>query len=217
MRGLLLCLCCLHTSAFFASMLHARAIFLTEFLNFHIMKRFILILLIIPCFTYAQSDIFNGVFIVPFGITRADAIISLQTHQNVSGIKRMVSPQVNYVHNQNFFIGDIENITLLVFDNDKLWQQNLRLFYKKGEGQLCLDKFQSIVNSYLKDKRYTLTKYIVTNPVTEEKIGDRIELVSKTEPNDKMYIFYYVNYNKDNSIDYYQLDVQYFNLKYKSK
>jgi len=179
------------------------------------MKRFLfLIFTAILLFASKGQDELPGVFILSNGIEKIDAITQLQGHSNITDIKRWNDKQVNYVHNQNFIIGDNENVTILVFEQDKLWEQDLRVFYDPKKANECVTKFKDIVTEFYNDKKFEVTKFKFTDPDTHEKIGEGIDVFDKKKPNFKLEISYTIHYSSDKSIDRYDFEIIYFDYKY---
>jgi hypothetical protein len=199
-------------------------------------------LLLCYCTAYSQ-EILSSVFLLKQGISKMDALSEIQSKSNISDIniyntqsktneqnQIYFSDQVNYVHNENFWIGGYRNINLLVFTNDKLWEQNVRLFFEPSDSKICSEKFSDFIKAF-SSRDYITKPYILTDPETNEKIGEgsiitkRPPLRQKADTSWRIDVFYTIEYEskfdsaqkkriKTGKVDDYELDAILYEMKF---
>lgn len=148
----------------------------------------------------------NELFMLKNGISKLETLSALQTQPNVQDIDRFSDNQINYSRSANLFMANNKNLTLLIFNQDKLWQQNLRIWYNYGQYQMCISKYNEIIKSF-SSKLYNKEPYDQTNPDTKEKIGEGVQISKKSNPNWIINIFYIAEFEKrTGKIEDYELD-----------
>lgn len=163
------------------------------------------LLCVVAGYSKAQST-FSGLFILNNNISEIQAISDLGKHSNVSEITHFATNQINFVHNQNLFIEGRSNLTLLIFDDDKLTQQNVRIWFDATDGQVCIDKYKQLLNEFNSNKTYKVYNYTTNDSSTHEKIGEEFYVSKIGDSNWKARVFYFVEFD-GNKIRDFELDV----------
>lgn len=209
------------------------------------MKKIALIIIAINMLFVAQvfsQCKIDDLFPLSNGMTKFQVINSLNLMENIYEVKDLFNywdhpkylkgdsvyySQVNFRYRTNTCLKSSDNIVLLVFSDQILYQMTLRIWFKPADLKKCLENYTQILES-LKNEFPVYSTFISRNK-EKEQVGEGFWLYKSEDEKynnkfEEASIGYGIEYElklsadnltmyKTGSIDRYKLEISYVNLK----